>query len=710
MIDRIGQQFGHYRLLSLVGRGGFADVYLGEHVHLKTQAAIKVLHTALDQDDIEQFRSEALTIAHLDHPHIVRILDFGIQQQVPFLVMDYAFGTLRKLHPKGSQLPLPAIVSYVKQIASALQYAHDKRLVHRDIKPENMLLNRNQKVMLSDFGIAVMAQTTRSSLIQRVAGTAAYMAPEQFQGKARPASDQYALAVVIYEWLCGSRPFQGTFTEVASQHMFSPSPPLRERLPTIPSSIEQVVQIALAKDPAQRFASVWEFATTLEQVSAPYITNQQAQPTGELTEPFSSASSTYVPIMRQPTLISAPESLSSTPRSMSDTADITPVDNITTRKEKRPVSRRSLLVGIALAGLAGAGVTAGALTWLPSLKPNFNFSFTSHFDENQSSTPTPNPTPASDPTATTNPTATPNPAQTPMPGTVGTTLYVYGGHNNSVESAAWSHDSKRIATASDDRTVQVWDAGTGANPFTYSGHTDIVAAVAWSPDSTRIASCSNDKTVRIWDAINGGHVLIYKGHSNAVADVAWSPDGTRIASCSKDTTVQVWSPTSGTLSYTFTGHSAKVWSLSWSPDSKRIATSSTDTTVKVWDASSGRIFFTCTGHSGVVSTVAWSPDGKLLATCGADHTVQVWNADDGLHLYTYSGHHDNVWSLCWSPNSQRIASCSADHTVQVWDATTGGNAYTYQGHNQFYFVAWSPDGTRIVSGGTDTAVQVWQAI
>src|SRR5437764_9835489 len=137
MTNRVGQQLGSYQLISLLGEGGYAEVYLGEHVHLGTQAAIKVLHTQLTSDDMEQFRTEARTIAHLEHPHIVRILDFGVEDKIPFLVMSYApNGTLPQRQPKGAILPVTTIVSYVQQIADALQYAHDEKLIHRDVKPE----------------------------------------------------------------------------------------------------------------------------------------------------------------------------------------------------------------------------------------------------------------------------------------------------------------------------------------------------------------------------------------------------------------------------------------------------------------------------------------------------------------------------------------------------------------------------------------------
>ena len=200
MADRVGQQMGNYQLIQLLGEGGFAEVYLGEHIHLGTQAAIKVLHTQITSDDIDKFRTEARTVARLIHPNIVRVLEFGVESKTPFLVMDYASnGTLRQRHPRGAHLPLNVVVSYVKQIADALQYAHDEKLIHRDIKPENMLLGRRSEILLSDFGIASVAQSSRYQNTQEVAGTVAYMAPEQIQGKPRPASDQYSLAVVVYE-------------------------------------------------------------------------------------------------------------------------------------------------------------------------------------------------------------------------------------------------------------------------------------------------------------------------------------------------------------------------------------------------------------------------------------------------------------------------------------------------------------------------------
>jgi serine/threonine protein kinase len=272
MADLVGRQFGNYHLIRLLGQGGFADVYLGEHVHLNTLAAIKVLRAQLVADDITNFRTEARTIAHLAHPNIVRVLEFGVEGNIPFLVMEYApNGTLRQRHPRSVAVEPGVVVPYIKQVTAALHYAHNQKLVHRDIKPENMLLGRNNEVLLSDFGIAfvtqsVLAQSMReTSTSDTAAGTILYMAPEQIQGKPRPASDQYALAVVVYEWLCAVRPFNGSYMEVAAQHMHAPVPSLREKLPTISPDVERVILTALAKDPDQRFGSVQAFANAFEQ-------------------------------------------------------------------------------------------------------------------------------------------------------------------------------------------------------------------------------------------------------------------------------------------------------------------------------------------------------------------------------------------------------------------------------------------------------------
>src|SRR5262249_44602161 len=156
----------------------------GVHSHLEIEAAIKVLHAQLVKArEVEKFRQEARDLAKLTHQNIVRVLDFDVENETPYLVLDYApNGSLRQRLPSERPIAPTEVLPYLLQIADALQYAHDQHLIHRDIKPENMLLGRRDDVLLTDFGIAVVAQSTSMQKTQGVAGTAAYMAPEQLQG------------------------------------------------------------------------------------------------------------------------------------------------------------------------------------------------------------------------------------------------------------------------------------------------------------------------------------------------------------------------------------------------------------------------------------------------------------------------------------------------------------------------------------------------
>ena len=303
---------------------------------------------------------------------------------------------------------------------------------------------------------------------------------------------------------------------------------------------------------------------------------------------------------------------------------------------------------------------------------------------------------------------------------LGLSSYTHTGHTDSVWSVEWSPDGKRIASASGDSTVQVWDASSSRS---YKGHAGSVNSVAWSPDGSRIASASYDHTVRVWDAGSGGLLFSYKGHASSVNSVAWSPEGKRIASASGDSTVQVWDANSGRLLLSYKGHIGSVNSVAWSPEGSRIASASTyrshplvqgrplpDHIMQVWDVSLGRLLLSYKGHADYVSNVAWSPEGSRIASASEDNTVRVYDAGSGSLLLSYKGHADSVNSVAWSPNGKRIASASDDRTIQVWDASSGSFLLSYKGHaDSVNSVAWSPEGSRIASASVDRTVQIWDA-
>ncbi len=312
--NRVGQTLGNYRLVKLLGKGGYSEVYLAENIHLGVQTAIKVLKLH-NLDDIEQekFRSEAKFMTTLEHPRIIKVLDYGIEMSLrghgdgstPYIVMEYApLGTLRHLYPHRTPMPLPKIASYTKQIAEALQYAHDKNIIHLDVKPENMLVRRPDDVALSDFGIAVAGLNTSNLQLQQeeilrkmalgeqisIPGTAPYLAPERLEGHTKRASDQYSLAIVVYEWLTGKRPFEGSDLEICQKHEKQPPPPLYKHYAYISQEVEQVVMKALSKSSTDRYKSVRDFALALESaIQAAQPVQQTAQQTLQQLPPPSSS-------------------------------------------------------------------------------------------------------------------------------------------------------------------------------------------------------------------------------------------------------------------------------------------------------------------------------------------------------------------------------------------------------------------------------------
>lgn len=264
MDDRIGQQLGNYRLVEFLGKGALTHVYLGEHIYLNTLAAIKVLDaSSSDTNFIFWFKREAGALARLVHPNFIRIIEFDVEQgTLAFLVVTYASrGTFSRNYPKGSCL-LPAIIlPYIKQLCSALQYAHKQGISPGNIRPEHIYLGENEEILL-DIGSQLFKKA--SSAEARLADITVYQAPEHLSGRSSLASDQYALGVIVYEWLCGKPPFEGNPWEIVRQSLSEPPPPLREILSTIPLAIEQVVLKALAKDPQQRFPSSEDFADAFE--------------------------------------------------------------------------------------------------------------------------------------------------------------------------------------------------------------------------------------------------------------------------------------------------------------------------------------------------------------------------------------------------------------------------------------------------------------
>jgi eukaryotic-like serine/threonine-protein kinase len=262
---------GRYRIVRKLGAGGMADVYLAEDQELGRRVAIKILNGRHANDDqfIERFRREAKNAAALNHPNIVSIYDRGEAEDTYYIAMEYLDGrTLKELIVGHGQAPVRVAVEYARQILSALRFAHRHGIVHRDIKPHNVLVDREGRVKVTDFGIA-RAGTSQMTETGSIVGTAQYLSPEQARGgEVDQRSDLYSLGVVLYELLTGKTPFEGdTPVEIAMKHLSATPQKPSELRPDIPPELDMVILRALAKDPDERYQSADEMEGDLDRVA-----------------------------------------------------------------------------------------------------------------------------------------------------------------------------------------------------------------------------------------------------------------------------------------------------------------------------------------------------------------------------------------------------------------------------------------------------------
>lgn len=273
MVSLIGRTVGKYRIVEQLGQGGMAEVYKAYQSNLDRHVALKLMHPHLaeTEDFRERFEREAKHVASLQHPNIIQVYDFDVQDGLSYMVMEFVDGAtlktrLEELHAKDRTLPLDEAVSVLKDVAAALAYAHERGMVHRDVKPANVLLDRFGRVFLTDFGIAKILAGPDHTASGLVMGTPAYMSPEQGLGRAGDErSDIYSLGIMLYEMATGSIPYSADTPVAVMIKQINDPLPIPSRLrPELPSAIEAIILKAAAKDPAQRYQTAHELIVDLE--------------------------------------------------------------------------------------------------------------------------------------------------------------------------------------------------------------------------------------------------------------------------------------------------------------------------------------------------------------------------------------------------------------------------------------------------------------
>jgi eukaryotic-like serine/threonine-protein kinase len=278
---------GRYRLDALVGAGGMSTVYRAFDTVLERQVAIKLMHReiAADEDQLERFRREARSVAQLNHPYVVGVIDASEDDGTPYIVFEYVEGeTLKDRIRRLGRLPVVEAVAYAIEIARALGAAHERRIVHRDVKPQNVLIDEEGTARVTDFGIARSLAEEGLTADGRVLGTTDYVSPEQALGHpVTPQSDLYSLGVVLFEMLTGDVPFKGeNQVAVAMKHVREELPDVQMRRPEVSSALAAVVDRATAKDLDRRYPGDAEMIADLEDVLA-IETARSGQATGEAT-------------------------------------------------------------------------------------------------------------------------------------------------------------------------------------------------------------------------------------------------------------------------------------------------------------------------------------------------------------------------------------------------------------------------------------------
>ncbi|QMS86793.1 protein kinase [Nostoc edaphicum CCNP1411] len=658
---------GRYRPTQVLSdEGGFGRTYLAKDVHklneccVVKQFAPKLQGTGPLTKAVELFKQEASRLQELaEHPQIPTLLAYFEQNSYLFLVQQFIDGQnlLKECETRGTYNETE-IRQLLLDLLPVLKFIHQRGVIHRDIKPQNIIRRHSDgRLVLIDFGASKVLTATVQTKMGTVIGSHGYTALEQMQdGKAYPASDLFSLGATCFHLLTGVRPSQ-----LWIKQGYGWVASWRQYL-TNPGRNEISVSIELG-----------EVLDKLLQLEIQKRYQSADEVITDLTSQLSPLSS--VP----PTIL--------TPTFTATAANKGSVSSKINIKLKS-----QLLLGSSILALGLGGV------WYFQTRPHTISEYSPSIPE-----------PLSEPIQSQKSKSVSENYFLPKP---------LKGHYSDVNSVAFSSDGTTLGSASDDKTIKLWNLASGQEIRTLKGHSNWIWTVGFSPDSKTLASGSADMKIKLWNLETGKLIRTLEGHSDGITSVAFSPDGKTLASgsASKDMKIKLWKLETGKLIRTLEGHINGVPSVVFSPDGKTLASGSWDKTIKLWNVETGKLIRTLEGNAESILSVAFAPDGVTLASGSRDKTIKLWNVKTGKLIHTLKGHNDKVNSVAFLPSKSSdgvtLISGSSDKTIKFWNPVTGKEIRTLEtGSGYIYAVAISPDGQTIAGGGSgENILKIWQMI
>ena len=684
----MGGDFGSYELLEEIARGGMGVVFRARQKGLNRIVAIKMILAGqlATEHDIERFHTEAAAAAHLQHPNIVSIHEVGSVDGQYFFSMEYVAGF--SLDVVINMKPPSAIQAarWTKTLAEAIHYAHQEGILHRDLKPSNIMIDEQQNPRITDFGLAKRIQAdNKLTSTGQIMGTPSYMSPEQAEPTKLtigPSSDIYSLGSILYELLTGKPPFAGS-SPLKTINLMMETEPVSPRVlnPQVNRNLETICLKCLEKQPARRYRTAQVLAEELER----FIQHEPilARPANTVEKfwrwccrkPLVATLSGVAMLLTLLLAIAGPLVAwrQQVLRQTADIASNTATNNARKAKEQASAAQAARQLAnhnlqLAQRNLYNAHMNLAFNSWQDANVPHVLNLLKQHVPDNNQ----------------------PDLREFEwhyLDRLCHAQLRAMQG-GPLVSQLAYSPDGKRLASASGDTTITIWDAQTGKPLHVCKGHRQPVDCIAFSPDGSQLVSGADDWSIRIWNVADGTALRELIGHRRAVLDVAFSSDSKSIVSCSEDWTIRVWDATSGESLKILDGHNFPVQQIGLAADGKQLVSGSLDHTLRTWDLESGKEIKSIQIPAGEIQSFAFDSTVKLAAVAlktESSHRILTWDLETGKTLPQLLGHTGIIHHVTFGNHGNQLASGSEDRQIKVWDVQQGKELFTVLGHTEPVF-------------------------